>query len=171
MIGASFEHVLDGMDPTSLTLQAEADICAAELHDLASELIFVLRQDPDRRASELHRSVWCPSVVVVRQHCTGFLSILFDEMARQHNLELKRIQCCFGDEDEDDGDDRFVDRIDIVSSNRDEVIVDINPRLFNGELEDELQYQRILEGHSSERPYIGENREMANFHRPRMRVC
>jgi hypothetical protein len=46
------------------------------------------------------------------------------------------------------------------------VTVDIDPTLSDGELEDELQYPHLLENDSSGRPYIDENGEMADFHRP-----
>jgi hypothetical protein len=64
----------------------------------------------------------------VWQHCLSFRCIPFGEIARNGNLDLKRIQSCF-DED-DDGDDYPVERINIGSSDSDKVILDIDPTLF-----------------------------------------
>jgi hypothetical protein len=63
-------------------------------------------------------------------------------------MELQRIESPFCQED-DDGDDHSVKRIDIVSTDKSDAMLDIDPTLSDAELQDELQYLRLLEGGSS----------------------
>jgi hypothetical protein len=85
------------------------------------------------------------------QHCPGLLTIPFDEMAGRHNMELKRIPLPVYEE-EDDGDDHSVEQTYIGSTDKNGVMVDTDPTISDGELKDELQYQRLSDGYSSERP-------------------
>jgi hypothetical protein len=78
-------------------------------------------------------------------------------------VEIEANSTCFDKEKEDDGDKCSLEHVDIIPSDRDEAVLEMDPTLSTGEPEDELQYQRVLESDSSESSYT---RETANFHTP-----
>jgi hypothetical protein len=154
------------MDWTLPTLQVEADLCAAsvELQDLTRALIRVLREDPDWRRSKLLRTVWRQYMIEMLQHSPHLLTIPFDEMARRPQMELQQIQSPH--QEEDDGDDHSVEHIDIASTDRNDAMFDIDPRLSDSEFQEVLQYQRLLDGDSSEHACAGQARETTDFPSP-----
>jgi hypothetical protein len=104
-------------------------------------------------------------LIIVWQRHPDFLPIPFEEMARRHNLKWKRIQSIL-DEEDNDSDGRSVEGVNIVSGDSDEVVTDVDLTPSDGELENKLQYQCLLEDDSSERQYMGETRGTTDFHGP-----
>jgi hypothetical protein len=65
-------------------------------------------------------------MIAMSGHCLGSVSIPFDEMGRWHNMELNRVQSSFYEE-EGTGEDDSVERINIVSLDKNDAMVEAHP--------------------------------------------